>query len=243
MPMRSSKAMTIIELLVAIVVMGIALAGMTELLWLNTTWNMRISNKIDNASAVNFFLQRIGKDIKNARNIGDLVDNTTTYDGYDLNLPNTNQTLILQTASYPTTAQDPNQFPLSIRAGSPLVNQEQVDTKIYQLVADPLNAGQYIIQYLVFPGPGSQTTAITSPQTVLKGIIGPISLSTGQPAVFRYLSPFSQTPIDSITLNQMPNITGVSINLDTLNQNSSTQQKSYLATSSQFFMRSAVTLQ
>lgn len=66
---RSRDGFSIVELLVSMVVMGIAIAGLTELLWVNTSWSSMLHNKFDNFTSAQTFLRRFQNDIKHARKI------------------------------------------------------------------------------------------------------------------------------------------------------------------------------
>lgn len=66
---RPDQGFSIVELLVSMVVMGIAIAGLTELLWVNTSWSSMLHNKFDNFTSAQTFLRRFQNDIKHARKI------------------------------------------------------------------------------------------------------------------------------------------------------------------------------
>lgn len=66
---RLNFGFSIVELLVSMVVMGIAIAGLTELLWVNTSWSSMLHNKFDNFTSAQTFLRRFQNDIKHARKI------------------------------------------------------------------------------------------------------------------------------------------------------------------------------
>lgn len=142
------------------------------------------------------------------------------------------QTLIIQQpvlySDSSNSANPLNGFPVRLLPGSisttptvPVVAMECVDTLIYQLLPDSDVAGQYILQVARFPG--SQTVlgnkrkpALNPPQTVVKGIVGPMDpASPGPPAIFQYLtSPNETTPISTPTALQASTITGVSVKLE-----------------------------
>ena len=142
------------------------------------------------------------------------------------------QTLILQ---QPVLFEDQNNpqnrlngFPVRLVAGSirsapqvPSVNKEYVDTIVYQVVQDPQNTSQFTLQIARFSGfpliAGSKLrTPLNPPQTVLRGIIGPIDPNNpGYPAVFQYLkSPEIPIPMNIPTPDQALTLSGVSINLE-----------------------------
>jgi hypothetical protein len=121
-----------------------------------------------------------------------------------------------------------NGFPVRMEPGSvsttpqvPSTALEYVDTVVYHLVADPdpeLN-GQYVLQMARFSGfplvDGCKLRpAINPPQTVLKGIVGPLDAS-GLPCVFQYLrSAQESSPISTPDASQIGLLAGVSINFE-----------------------------
>lgn len=142
------------------------------------------------------------------------------------------QTLIVQ---QPVLFQDSsgsanpiNGFPLKIKKGAisnspevPKVALEYVDSLIYQVVPDDKAPGQFLLQVVRYsekvPIAGCKLRpAITQPQTVLKGIIGPMDLANpGIPAIFQYLlSEKDSAPISNPTSKQAAAIVGVSINFE-----------------------------
>lgn len=66
---RSRKGFSILELLVSLVVIGIAIAGITELLWINTSWSSVLHNKFDNFTSAQTFLRRFQNEVKHARRV------------------------------------------------------------------------------------------------------------------------------------------------------------------------------
>ncbi|MBK7751009.1 MAG: prepilin-type N-terminal cleavage/methylation domain-containing protein [Candidatus Obscuribacter sp.] len=60
---------SIVEMLVSLVVIGIAIAGLTELLWVNASWSSMLHNKYDNYVSAQLFLQRLENDVKHARKV------------------------------------------------------------------------------------------------------------------------------------------------------------------------------
>ncbi|MBA3856432.1 MAG: hypothetical protein C0507_05925 [Cyanobacteria bacterium PR.3.49] len=66
---RNSFGQSIVELLVSVVVMGVALAGITELLWMNTSWTRNFLNKTSASYSANVFLTRLRDDMNNAYSV------------------------------------------------------------------------------------------------------------------------------------------------------------------------------
>jgi prepilin-type N-terminal cleavage/methylation domain-containing protein len=141
-----------------------------------------------------------------------------------------------------------NGFPMMVKQGAlnggtvPAVNVENLDTVVYQVVADPEKSGQFLLQMARFPGAqltakppetvtSSYKIAINPPQTILKGIIGPkdpanAGNSTALPSVFRYytnsttIAPPQLIPINQLTAN-ISNIRGVATDFEVFRPDSS----------------------
>lgn len=141
------------------------------------------------------------------------------------------QTLIIQQPvcfdKGPNLTSAINGFPLrmdkdSLSAGLPSFPLEYVDTTVYQLVADEKTTGMYELQVVRFSGiPVIAETilkpSIAKPQTVLKGIVGPIDPANPSlgPTIFHYLT----SPNGTVTLpfpdsSNIDAVRGVSINLE-----------------------------
>lgn len=152
------------------------------------------------------------------------------------------QTLIIQ---QPVLFEDPNNtqnplngFPVKLNKGDiqsdppvPVTDMEYLDTVVYYLVPDPSDdaQGQYILQIARFSGfplvEGSKLRPrLNPPQTVLKGIVGPIDpLVPGPPAVFQYLRSAKElTPLSKPNEVQTPLLHGVSINFEVKSPNKNT---------------------
>jgi prepilin-type N-terminal cleavage/methylation domain-containing protein len=85
---RSQVGMTLLEMLAAISIMGISGAGIAGLLMLNGMTTNRLSNKVDSLNNARQVIERIGKDVRMARNIGDVFGNTIqTFDAFGNAIP------------------------------------------------------------------------------------------------------------------------------------------------------------
>ncbi|MBL0187484.1 MAG: hypothetical protein IPP97_17265 [Candidatus Obscuribacter sp.] len=73
---RQRCGFSILETLVSVVVMGIAIAGITELLWVNTSWNTKLLNKFDNFYAGKQLLGIFSKEFRSCCRIK-FTSNTT----------------------------------------------------------------------------------------------------------------------------------------------------------------------
>jgi hypothetical protein len=137
-----------------------------------------------------------------------------------------NQTLIVQVPIF-----DPSGFPTAIPAntGNPASTtvQDNVETHIYRVVADAQNPGEWILQWARIPGMAAAgynpAYAQTEPQTICKGIIGP--LRDGNPRIFQYIDKTdpSGTPQDSIPNGgqTIAAFSGVILNLELINHDDS----------------------
>lgn len=148
---RKTWGFSILEALVSFVVMGIAIAGISELLWANTSWLNTLHNKFDTYYASRRFLKMIETDLHNAVSIDPSSDgknliitkaDESNFDGYGF-----------------------------LTAASPYRYTVEPDT-------EPGSEGQYVIK----AGVSSANQIV-----VLRGIVGPLSLSTGQPVIFQYI--------------------------------------------------------
>jgi type II secretory pathway pseudopilin PulG len=132
------------------------------------------------------------------------------------------------TAIYPNTAA----YTAAQRAqgpGNPPVGVpfDNVETHVYKVVADPDNAGEYLLQWCSFPGypvPGYLPAAhsMAKPQTILKGIVGPMD-NGGNLKVFQFIDKtkpagVAQDAISDTNGNPNPayvaNYTGIVVNLE-----------------------------
>lgn len=248
--------MSIIELVVASVLVGFALSVVGELVVLNTFASTKLTNKTDGQIGCSRAIRRIAEDIRQARVIGNIYATNGSNNYASGTDPGVDPSLIAPTGGFPAAPWPPvpyklgpqtlivqqpvlysdssnpanplNGFPIRLLQGSistspavPAVAMECVDTLIYQLLPDPDVAGQYILQVARFPGlqqvPGNRTKpALNPPQTVLKGVVGPIDpANPGPPAIFQYLtSPQETAPISTPTAQQASTITGVSVRLE-----------------------------
>ncbi len=147
-------------MLVAVAIMGVAVAGLTEVLWINGNFSIRLYNKMDNNSSASKFLALIGKDIRSAYSI-DPSSNSTT--------------LMLYTMYIPTTSSAcPNGYP---PAGA-------IDTITYQIQNPTLGSPYSVIRTFV-PAPSCTDGRSTTQTYVLVNLIGPLDGST-QPHMFDY---------------------------------------------------------
>lgn len=238
--LRNRHGMTLLEMLVAIAIMGVAVAGLTEVLWINGNFSLRVFNKMDNVGTVNQFLELLGKDVRNATNIGNqfVSPMSDTYSNgaiYQLS----NSVLVLQMPYIPTSngnvlqgyppAVAGRQFPLSA-----------TDTVVY--VAD-ITAGT-ITRYF-FPDPNCLDGRSNTATVMLNNLIGPFDSSGAKTRVFDYINldgsivapsnaPFAANP----TL--MAPVVGIAVNIDSQSStagNAAVGQFSTMGMRAEYYMR------
>lgn len=66
---KSAAGLSVIELLVSTVVIGVAIAGITDLLWMNTSWTRNFLNKTSAVYSTQLFLKRLREDMNSAYRI------------------------------------------------------------------------------------------------------------------------------------------------------------------------------
>jgi type II secretory pathway pseudopilin PulG len=152
-----------------------------------------------------------------------------------------------------------NGFPSMIPAGAlgsrlPVTNVENLETVIYQLVPDPLIPGEYMLQVVRLPGapiynyttaalppysveqlncsPQVASSLVNPPQTLVRGIIGPLVNGGPTPSIFSYyyVTPGSLPTLlpqtASVPAPLVPSVSGVALDLEVKkpidDQNSST---------------------
>lgn len=165
----------------------------------------------------------------------------------------------------PQAAENPrNGFPIMLKksvAPFPPSDMENLDTIVYQVVPDSAHPNEFLIQMMRFTGAQytglgtSYMSAVTSPQTILQGIVGPSPVGgTGLelPLVFSY---YGRAPVKkgntaagkigklAPTASNIENILGVGIDVDVkrtdlLSANSATQQPTFYGIHNETFMRS-----
>lgn len=69
---RKEQGSSLVELLVSVSIMSIAAAGVLSLAVMGGKSSMRIFNKLDSTNAARNVIDRIGRDIRTARNLGDI---------------------------------------------------------------------------------------------------------------------------------------------------------------------------
>jgi prepilin-type N-terminal cleavage/methylation domain-containing protein len=69
---RCTGGMSLVEMLITVVIMGIIMAGTSEMVMINNSSSLNMLNKVDSLNAARQLVERIGKDVRMARNVGDI---------------------------------------------------------------------------------------------------------------------------------------------------------------------------
>lgn len=169
---RPTNGMTMIEMVVTLAIISIVSMGLMALLWVDSWWIFKLSNKTDNVIAAQQFLDRFASEVSVAQSINPSSDA---------------QNLSVQVPVFESDRIGSAQY-----LGFPL---QSADTLIYKVqksaIQDPSVQPQYEIVRSVVLGsvpmpfhPEDGRKSITS-ATILTGIIGPLDLS-GNPKIFTY---------------------------------------------------------
>jgi hypothetical protein len=154
--------------------------------------------------------------------------------------------ILQQPAFYSNPASVLDGAPLMIPAGAfgvgnPPVNVQYVDTVVYYVLSDPTSPGQFMIQrarFSGYPAASQLRPTIDPPQTVLRGVIGPLTSGNGStPAVFQYLQVTSSASWSPSTQITAPNGLGVNLEIETPVPNKGTSKVHHFGSHSQFFPR------
>jgi type II secretory pathway pseudopilin PulG len=79
--LRTARGGSVIELLIAMLVITFVSSGMLALMSTNTKVNVKVQNQVDTINAAKQVLDRIGKDVRMARSLGDLFGANRTESG------------------------------------------------------------------------------------------------------------------------------------------------------------------
>jgi prepilin-type N-terminal cleavage/methylation domain-containing protein len=262
---RSQNGMNLIEMMVALAITGIAVAGLSEIGFLSTDWIDKFSNKVDVSVAAKRALENIGLDVRCARNLGDYAERHIVKPAvfpsadnplYKAGLPSgalssyslSDTTLIIQ-----KPVLDRGGWPTLLPTSIDSSHGPNVDTIIYEVVQDPDSPSngpqQYLLRRTVFIGKhDSEVTSefvgannICPGVPILKGIVGPLDKSSGKPVVFQALDQTTPgaTPVsfDTVTSASIPLISGVVINVEVLRTQSATKNAALCAFRSEIMFR------
>ncbi|MBX9877083.1 MAG: prepilin-type N-terminal cleavage/methylation domain-containing protein [Candidatus Obscuribacterales bacterium] len=253
---QRTSGLSLVEMLVSVMIIGIISAGTAELLFMNSQGSWKLFNKVDSLNAARLAIDRIAGDVRMGRNIGDITrepgDNPEISVGYFPATPSnpiygagqapaggwpgspwpshpytiSNTCLIIQVPIF-----DSNGFPQKIGT------LDNTDTYVYQVLPDSTDPGTFMLQVASFPGNNSTRPVLNPPRTLLRGIIGPMDNATETPKTFQFLTS-AGIPQDTVLADQMSNYTGVIVNFE-LRRHESVQarNRSTIGIKSEIFLR------
>lgn len=251
---RSKSGFSISEILLATILSAAAFAVIGELTALLTMSTVTTWTKTEGLAAAQFAMARITNDVRHARAFGDFyatngnrisfpAPNNPIYPTgaapaagwpvppwkYPMVLSDT--VLVIQQPvflSAPNSVVNgvPLMLPSNLQSPPSPQNQENLTTVVYEVLPDPNQTNEFVIQVARFPGAylgvAVNDKPINPPQTILKGLIGPTTSPNQPPSVFSYLrkddatKPFTISPPDSTTADL---IAGVAIDFEIRNTN------------------------
>jgi hypothetical protein len=234
--------MSIVEMLVAVTVTGVAIAGLAEMSLLSANWIDKFSNKVDVSTAAKRAIERIGLDLRSARNVGDCSETVASLKPIFPSAQNPIYKTGLPAGALPNYSLDGStliiQVPVLDKSGWPTLlpvsvdpkHGPNVDTIVYEVVADsesdPSGVQKYLLRRSVFPGKHDQEVCdnITSGatvcpgQTILKGIIGPLNKNSGKPTIFQaidQMNPGSAAGgFENLYAGNLSFVGGVAVNIE-----------------------------
>jgi prepilin-type N-terminal cleavage/methylation domain-containing protein len=162
---NTQAGMSLIEMVVTLAIISIVSMGLMSMLWVNSWWLFKLSNKTDNVIAAQQFLDRFSAELRMAESVTNLTDTQLS-----IKIP----------------VFESNRVGNAQYVGFPL---NSYDILIYSVVPDSGNPGEYKIvrsitagaPLVYHPEDGRSTIAST---TILTGIVGPLNPSTGLPKTF-----------------------------------------------------------
>ena len=256
---RKAHGFSLVEMLISVAIIGIVSAGTAELLFMNSQGSWKLFNKVDGLNAARLVIDRLAMDVRMARNVGDIAG-TPFVDGADIPTVGSNQFPTTLNALYGAGQNPPGGWPSAPWPSRPYTlsntclviqvpvfdangfptktgSNDNLDTYVYQVLADPTETGTFMLQVASFPGTGSTRPVLLPPRTLLRGIIGPLDSATQTPKTFQYLT-ISGVPQDIVVGTEAPNYTGVIVNFE-LRRHASVQTKnrSTMGIKSEIFMR------
>lgn len=259
---RAGKGVSVIELLVSTGMMGVCMAGIVSLLQTTNSVNGRVTAKIDNMNGATRVCEMIARTLRQARNVGDAcgknvpMDNNGTVeavlpsrefpsaenplygDGTGVSLPSSpwpaapyslsGSTLIVQVPKH-----DSSGFPIVDAHG------EKADTYVYQLVPDPQHPEEFQLQMCEFPDGGGEGNAQITPQTLARGIVGPLD-GERRPQVFQYVSRVEMRDAQDDGSANVSNVDSVIVNLQFRSTDRRVSAGSIMTSKTTVFMRNSV---
>jgi hypothetical protein len=272
---RKHTGSSLVELMIACVLSAFVSTLFLAVIAVNFKTNGKVTNMQENISSMRAVKERIGKDVREGRSLGDITGSSSSDQfpstlnplysqgpppyGWPSAWPSppyqlSNQCLIVQvpiTDNHQDTAGQHGEnanapgWPTMIASGqgNPPATQNtvNVETHVYYVLPDPNNTGEWTLQYCAFPGQaqsgngtaaGGQSYTYTynqgahqvGPIILAKGIVGPLD-SQQQPKVFQFLDKITGNAVDTPIGDLMANYTGVIVNLEIKQHQSSIKQQ------------------
>lgn len=201
---RSKSGMSMIEMVVTLAIISIVGVGLMSLLWVNSWWIFKLSNKTDNVIAAQQFLDRLARELRSAQSVEPNSNNvslivklpvfqtdrfgSSTYPGFPIEGTNV-LTYTVQSVT-PTDPSAPNQYQIvrSVQVGATMTNHPE---------DGPVNIA----------APGA---------VVLTGIIGPLDSTNTSPKIFQYIVKGDAPGVveDSVSQLNTSNVRGVVSNIE-----------------------------
>lgn len=196
--------MSMIEMVVTIAIISIVSVGLMSLLWVNSWWIFKLSNKTDNVIAAQQFLDRLTREVRLAQSVEPGSNNSTLI----IKLP-VFQTDRIGTTTYP---------------GYPISGTNLLTYSVQQVVpSDPSAPTEYRILRSVTAGPAMPYHPEDGPVTIaapgsviLTGLIGPNDASGTNPKIFQYVLKGDAPGVaqDSVSMTNTTNVRGVISNIE-----------------------------
>lgn len=199
--MRNSVGSSLIELLIAVVIMGFVGTAVFGLLTTTMAAQQKLQNKCDSIDAAKQSIDRITKIVR----MGRVLDPASN-----------NMNLIVQCPKFSDTG-----YPYS----DPTIG-DVFETHTFRILPDPETPGEYMLTWRKDSGvdvpPSAADPFINAdqgPSVLLKGIIGP-NWGAG-PQVFQFVDRTNPDTPQNVIMGSASNYTGVIANLEIIKHNAS----------------------
>jgi hypothetical protein len=193
---RRNRGVSLTELLVGSLLLGVSLAVVAELMSLCVVSSTKMSRQFDAQTSVNTALDRLKRDIRMAKEI-----RSETNEFGSVKKTSSARTLILHMPIfYLNKRNDPNDPSYDPGAAQDSLNGFTLPgyyAVLYELIPDPERLGEFMLTIstrrtpVVVAEPNSSYREIVDNQILVKGIVGPLEQggSTGSiPKVFSYVA-------------------------------------------------------
>ncbi|MBS1953930.1 MAG: type II secretion system protein [Cyanobacteria bacterium SZAS-4] len=196
--------MSMIEMVVTLAIISIVSVGLMSLLWVNSWWIFKLSNKTDNLIAAQQFLDRLNKEVRAAQSVEPGSNNTT---------------LVIKVPVFQSDRTGTTTYP-----GYPTGSTNVLTYTVQSVVpTDPSAPAEYQILRSVLVGqpmpyhPEDGAVNIAAPgNVVLTGLIGPGNTSGISPKIFQYVVKGDAPGVaeDLVTIVNTSNVRGVISNIE-----------------------------